>query len=56
MSLDDARRKCGPSGELIVYEVHRPGLVSRDLDLWAYQRGVTLTSPGRQPTDTDVVE
>ena len=30
--------------------------VSRDLDLWAYQRGVTLTSPGRQPTDTDVVE
>ena len=31
--------------------------VSRDLDLWAYQRGVTLdfSRPGK-PTDTDVVE
>ena len=31
--------------------------VSRDLDLWAYQRGVTLdfSRPGK-PTDTDVVD
>ena len=31
--------------------------VSRDLDLWAWQRGVTLdfSRPGK-PTDTDVVE
>jgi putative transposase len=31
--------------------------VSRDLDLWAYQRGVTLdfSQPGK-PTDTDVVD
>jgi putative transposase len=31
--------------------------VSRDLDLWAYQRGVALdfSRPGK-PTDTDVVE
>ena len=31
--------------------------ISRDLDLWAYQRGVTLdfSRPGK-PTDTDVVE
>ncbi|NLR73511.1 transposase family protein, partial [Novosphingobium sp. ERN07] len=31
--------------------------VSRDMDLWAYPRGVTLdfSRPGK-PTDTDVVE
>jgi putative transposase len=31
--------------------------VSRDLDLWAYQRGVILdfSRPGK-PTDTDVVD
>lgn len=31
--------------------------ISRDLDLWAYQRGVTLdfSRPGK-PTDTDVIE
>lgn len=31
--------------------------VSRDMDLWAYRRGVTLdfSRPGK-PTDTDVVE
>lgn len=30
--------------------------VSRDLDIWAYQRGVTLDfSPPGKPTDTDVV-
>lgn len=31
--------------------------ISRDLDLWAYQRGVALdfSRPGK-PTDTDVIE
>jgi len=31
--------------------------VSRDLDLWAYAKGVTLdfSRPGK-PTDTDVIE
>jgi putative transposase len=31
--------------------------ISRDLDLWAYRRGVTLdfSRPGK-PTDTDVIE
>lgn len=36
---------------------HGTQFVSRDLDLWAYAKGVTLdfSRPGK-PTDTDVIE
>ncbi len=51
-------RVCGTAGYPKTIRVDQGSeCVSRDMDLWAYQRGVTLdfSRPGK-PTDTDVIE
>jgi putative transposase len=53
--LERVGREIGPPKTIRVDQGSE--FVSRDLDLWAYQRNVTLdfSRPGK-PTDTDVIE
>ena len=56
--VDVLEKVCREGGYPAVIRVDQGSeFVSRDLDLWAYTRGVTLdfSRPGK-PTDTDVVE
>jgi putative transposase len=49
---------CGKTGYPKTIRVDQGSeFISRDMDLWAYQRGVVLdfSRPGK-PTDTDVIE
>ena len=54
-ALDGARRLCGLPATIRVEQ--QSEFVSRDLDLWAYQRGVMLdfSRPGK-PTDNAFIE